>query len=68
MHVVLVVGRVVAGVVVVAVAYIRLTAAPFDVTSTSPNTLRKEHNQKKWLESIKQQQKKKWKHKSFVFV
>lgn len=30
----------------VAVAYFRPTAAPFDVTSTSPNTLRKEHSQK----------------------
>lgn len=27
------------------VACFRLTVAPFDVTSTSPNTLRKEHNQ-----------------------
>lgn len=37
-----------------------LTVAPFDVTSTSPNTLRKEHNQQQQncFESIKQKQKK----------
>lgn len=37
-----------------------LTVAPFDVTSASPNTLRKEHNQQQQncFESIKQKQKK----------